>query len=132
MDTGKIIEKLDEMHTDLGYLKGKQHSQGKDEYKQILQLLERIIHRIYPEKQAEGLNKNLHKIKLLYSGMTDTQKQENYLDDIKSAIRVVTAIREESELFGFDDFKPLKEKTETTMQLGSEKFGGFFRKKKTK
>ena len=42
------------------------------------------------------------------------------------------AIIEEFKLFGFDDFTPIKEKIETEYQVGSEKFGGFFRKKKTK
>lgn len=128
----KIIENLHKIRRDLEHLRGEQHSEGEEEYQQILQLIRRIIDRIYPEKQAENLKRNL--IRIIFSGeMTDeAQEQENYLYDLNSAIRVVTTLIKEGEIFGFQDFKPLKEKTETTVQLGSERFGGFFRKKKTK
>ena len=59
------------------------------------------------------------------------ERQEDYVDNIGLSIRVIDTIKSEYALFGFDDFKPMKEKVETEWQIGSEKIGGFFKKKKS-
>ena len=128
----KIIEKLEEIKGELEYLRHTRHTQEIEEnYDKIELLIRRFIDRIYPEKQAKDLKSYLG-VGSYITGRSDAEKQREYLYDIDRAINVVETILEEHETAGFDDFKPLKEKTETTLQIGSEKIFGFFRKKKMK
>lgn len=120
-----IIKKLNELEDRLLGLKEVNYQKGYDEYHSITQLLERIIDRIYPEKDARQLKSKM------YRRYGEEENQDDYLYDIDLAIRVINTIWGEYELFGFDDFKPLKEKVETEYQIGSEKLLGFFRKKKS-
>ncbi len=127
----KIITKLRDIKKTLEDLKQKHHAEGKEEFSQVDQVIQRIIDRIYPEKDAMDLKHKMHRNFFVCGDSTDAEDQENYLYNLDLVIKVVTTILEEYELFGFDDFKPLKEKTETEWQVGSDKFG-FFKKKKTK
>jgi len=128
----KINEKLNEMKESLNNLKSQHHSKGEDNLTSCRNLIERIIGRIYPEKDAKELkNKLVDRFWILTGGETDTYWQNSYLGNIDRAIMVIDTILEESELFGFEDFKPIKEKTETEVKIGSDKFG-FWRRKKTK
>ena len=128
----KMIEKLEEIKDELEYLRHTRHIEEIEEnYGKLDLLTRRFIDRIYPEKQAKELKSYLDAGSYI-AGRSEEEKHKDYLDDIDRAIKVVETILEENETAGFDDFKPLKEKTETTFQLGSEKIFGFFRKKKTK
>ena len=125
MGNQKIINKLNELKVSLNELKNQHNSKEDNNLKSYQDLLKRIIDRIYPEKDAKELKDRLT-TRLFWS-----EQQISYLDDINRAMRVINTILEESELFGFDDFKPIKEKTETEVQIGSNKIG-FWRRKKTK
>ena len=46
----------------------------------------------------------------IYSFSLYGPEQTNYITMIDKTIRIIKTIKEENELFGFDDFKPLKEK----------------------
>ncbi len=128
----KVDEKLNEVKDSLNNLKTQHHSKGEDELTSYQNLIERIIDRIYPEKDAKELkDKLVNRFWILTGNETEEYWQKSYLDKIDRTIRVINTILEESELFGFEDFKPIKEKTETEVQIGSDKFG-FWRKKKTK
>jgi len=128
----KINEKLNDIKKSLEELEKQHYSKGEEDLKFNQNLLERIIDRIYPEKDAKILkDKLVNKFWILTGNETDEYWQNSYLDKIKRAKRVINTILEESELFGFDDFKPVKEKVETEVQVGSDKIG-FWRRKKTK
>lgn len=127
----KIILKIKELKENLEKLKEAHYSKGRKEFYSILSLLDRIIDRTYPEKDAKDIKKKLHRTLFIYTGKeTDGEKQQEYLRDIDRAIRVIETITEEYNLLGFDDFKPIKEKVETEVQVGSDKIG-FWRRKKS-
>ncbi len=129
----KVINKLDEIKSKLNELKKVHHNNGKENFYSILNLLDRIIGRTYPEKDAKDIKKKLHRTFFIYtSNETDEQQQNEYSEDIDRAIRVINTIKEEYSLFGFDDFKPIKEKTETEYGLNKGKFSLFKRKIKEK
>ena len=128
----KIIEKLHDLKSKLNSLKETDYRTGNEEYYSINQLLERIIDRTYPEKDAGYLKSELN-VSFPVSNITDSQRnQRQYEICIGTTIRVINTIIDEYELFGFEDFEPMKEKTETEYQVGSERFGALYRKKKTK
>jgi hypothetical protein len=128
-----ILNKLNDLENRLQELKSVNYQQGKNEYRSITQLLERIIDRIYPEKDAKQIKSKMQYVRdWVLLEKNDRKEQEDYTNNIDLAIRVIGTIKGEYELFGFDDFKPLKEKVETEWQIGSEKIGGFFKKKKSK
>lgn len=128
----KIINKLKELKTLFENLKKQHHSKGESEFDKNRDLLERIIDRIYPERDAKELkNKLKNNVWILTGNETDKYWQEFYLTKINLSLKVINTILEESALFGFDDFKPIKEKTETEFQIGSNKIG-FWRRKKIK
>lgn len=132
MENQKIIDKLEELKVLLSVLKNQHHSKGEKDFESYRDLIKRIINRIYPEKDAKELKDKLaHKSWIITGKETDEYWQKFYLIKIDLAIRVISTILEEHELFGFDDFKPIKEKTETEIQIGSDKVG-FWRRKKTK
>lgn len=132
MENQKITGKLNELKKSLTDLKAQHHSKGEDSLKSYQDLLERMIDRIYPEKDAKELKEKLgNRFWILTGNETDEYWQNSYLDKIDRITRVINTILEESSLFGFDDFKPIKEKVETEVQIGSNKFG-FWRRKKTK
>ena len=127
----KIIKKLKDIKKQLESLKQKHHGEGKEEYYQIDQIIQRIIDRIYPEKDANDLKQKMRRLLFVGGDSTDVEDQKDYNLDLDLAIKVVTTIIEEYELFGFDNFKPIKEKIETEWQVGSNKFG-YVKKKKTR
>ncbi len=117
-----ILNKLDDLENKLQKLKSLYYYEGKDEYRSITQLLERIIDRIYPEKDAKEIKRKLY-------SYVSSEGQTDYENDIDRAIRVIGTIKGEYELFGFDSFKPLKEKVKTEMEIG---IGNIARFKKIK
>ncbi len=125
-----ILKKLNDLEERLQELRYMNYQRGRDEYYSITQLLERIIERIYPEKDAKLIKGNLYAV-WAESKQTNIGKREDYVRDIDLAIRVIGTIRDEYELFGFNDFKPLKEKVETELQLGNEGIGIVYKKKKS-
>ena len=132
MKTQKIIDKLKELKKSLTNLKKQHHSKGRDDFESYRDIIKRIIDRPYPEKDAKELKDRLiHKSWAITGDETDEYWQKFYLTKIDLAIRVINTILEEHSLFGFDDFKPLKEKVETEVQIGSNKLA-FWRRKKTK
>lgn len=127
----KIVAKLNEIKTSLNNLKNQHHSKGEDNFESYRDLIKRIIDRIYPEKDAKELKDRLvHKSWVITGNETDEYWQKFYLAKIDLAIRVINTILEEYKLLGFDDFKPIKEKVETEVQVGSNKLG-FWRRKKS-
>src|SRR3989344_154646 len=133
MENKKIIDKLNGLKSSLDKLKNQHHSTGDNNLKSYGDLLERIIDRIYPEKDAKGLKEKLiNRFWILTGNETDEYWQKSYLDKIDRAIRVINTILEESELFGFEDFKPIKEKVETEFGINKGKFSLFKRKTKDK
>ncbi len=126
-----VLNKLNDLENRLLELKSVNHQNGKDEYRSITQLIERIIDRIYPEKDAKQFKSKLYRgIYVACGERTEEEEQEEYVYDIDLATRVIGTIKSEYELFGFDDFKPLKEKVETEWQIGTDKLG-YFKKKKS-
>lgn len=114
MEKQKIIDKLEELKNSLNELKKQHYSKGEEDFESYRDLLKRIIDRIYPEKDAEELKDRLkHTAWAITGNETDEYWQNFYLIKIDLALRVVNTILEEHELFGFDDFKPAKEKIET-------------------
>ena len=101
------------MNDDFEALKKEHYRQAREKYYQLSQLLERIIDRIYPEKDAKQLKNNLYPIAYIATAKSDAEEQKEFCDDIDMKINVIKTILEEYELFGFDDFKPVKEKVET-------------------
>lgn len=107
-------------------LRSKRYQDGQNEYESIIQFIKRIIDRLYPEKQATELKKEL------FMSWSRGNNQTDYVTHIDLAIRVIGTIKAEYELLGLDDFKPQKEKVTTEWQLGSEKLGAMFKKTKEK
>ncbi len=125
----KIIDKLKKLRNELQDLKKVHHTKGKEKYKSIVSLLERIIYRTYPEKDAKLLICKLHILRgLSFEKLPDSEEQNEYVYDVNLALKVINTILEEYELFGFDDFKPIKEKTETETGIKAGPFS--YRKKK--
>jgi len=131
-ESKKIIKKLKEIKNSLEKLKNIHHSEGEAEFEKQMELIRRIIDRIYSEKDAKELkDKLVHKVWILTGNESDEYWQNFYLDNINRSLRMISIILEESDLFGFDNFKPIKEKTETEVCLGLGKLA-FWRRKKTK
>ena len=124
----KILNKLDEFKNKLDELKSINYQDGVNEYRKITQLLERIIVKIYEEKDAKQIKSKLYRDIFLACERTEEEEQEEYVYDIDLAIRVIETIKDEYELFGFEDFKPLKEKVKTEKQIGGDRFGFKFKK----
>ena len=132
METQKIIDKLKELRALFETLKAQHHSKGEKDFDSYRELLKRIIDRTYPEKDAKELKDKLaHKCWAISGEETDEYWQKFYLTKVELSLSIINTILEEYELFGFDDFKPVKEKVETEVQIGSDKIG-FWRRKKTK
>ena len=125
------MNKLEEIRKSLENLKNKNHSKGEDDFESYRDLIKRIIDRVYPEKDAKELKDRLvHRSWVITGKETEEYWQKFYLTKIDLAIRVINTILEEYKLLGFDDFKPIKEKIETEVQVGSNKLG-FWRRKKS-
>ena len=66
-----------------------------------------------PEKDAKQLKNQLHS-GVYFAGQTsDAEEQRDYIYDIDLKLRMIKTILQESELFGFKNFKPIKEKIKT-------------------
>jgi hypothetical protein len=128
----KILNKIKELQEKFEALKSKNHQEGQNEYYSLTQFLERAIDRIYPEKDAKSLKSQLYHIAYVARQRTESEKQEEYIEDIDMALRVVNTILEEAEVFGFDDFKPVKEKIETEFGVNQGKFSLFRKNTKEK
>ena len=124
----EIQNKLDELHNKLQELRSISYQDGKNEYKKTTQFLERIIFRIYPEKDAKQIKSKLYDDLFVVYERTEVQDQEEYVYAIDLAIRVIETIKAENELFGFEEFKPLKEKVKTEKQIGGEIWGLSYKK----
>ena len=127
----KFIDKVDELLKNLEGISKLPHLEGEDKLQTIMDVINRIIDRVYPEKDATELKKKMIVRHIAFGELTDEEKQNDYVLGINRAIRVINIIKEEFELFGFDDLKPIKEKVETEWQVGSDKLG-YFKKKKTR
>jgi len=127
----KITNKLKELKTIFERLKEQHHSKGENEFDKNRDFLERVIDRIYPEKDAKELKEKLvHRAWIISGNETDEYWQKFYLTKVDLSLKVINTILEESELFGFEDFKPIKEKVKTE---GGIKTGLFnFKRKVTK
>ena len=94
--------------------------------------LQMVIRRVYPN--YEKVEKKWIEDFIIWNddGNSSQFRKESFLRDVNDLIIAVNTILEEDEIFGLKDFTPIKEKEEKEYQIGSERFGGFFRKKKTK
>ena len=130
MEFQKIVAYLENLRVDLEQMKGVYNRSNTTALSDIRSKISMIIRRVYPNhKEIEG--KFFDPGPRMYYD-DDELFREYYVSDCNQAIRAIDTVVEEFRLFGFDDFTPIKEKVETEYQVGSEKFGGFFRKKKTK
>ena len=126
VDLEKLGEFLQLQTNVLKTLKEKNH-------KDTVEALKMIIRRIYPNHQE--IEKKYFPLQISISfgnaEHDEKQSQDHYLKRIDDCERSIMLIQLEFIIFGFD-FQPLKEKIEKEYQLGSERFGGFFRKKTIK
>ena len=118
--TEKIIGRLKEIKSNLQELKNKNYTEGEDDYGYFQQLLDRIVDRTYPETEAKKV-KGLHHTITVSIEKSPAEKQKEYVEDIINSIKLIDTILEEYELFGFEDFQPVKEKTEKTFGLDKGK-----------
>lgn len=125
----KILQKLDSTNKELDELKQVHHSKGSERLYDIHALLERVINRIYPEKDAKRLISSMYAIAAIATD-DDAYHQRDFLQSIDRSKRTIKTIKEEFELFGFDDFKPIKEKIETEVGVKAGIFN--LKRKKTK
>ena len=133
MTQQKITDKLNELNKTLIGLKDLSRSNGADKFEACRDILNRIIDRTYPEKDAKELkSKLIHKNWAIHTGTIENEEywQKFYIDKIDLSLRVINTILQEYELFGFDDFKPIKETVETESTLKTGIFG--FKRKKTR
>lgn len=114
----KVLSKITELKEKYEDLKKKSYKDGGEEHSSLSQFLRRAIDRIYPEKDATNLKRQLYHIAYFGGEQTEAEKQEEYIDHINMALRVINTIIEEAEVFGFDDFKPIREKTEIGLNKG--------------
>jgi hypothetical protein len=112
----KIITKLNSLFEELEELKQKHHSNGEKRLYEIHALLERVINRIYPEKDSKKIISGMYSCCGLATD-DDSYHQKEFIESIERSQKTIKIIKEEYELFGFDDFKPIKEKTETEVKL---------------
>ena len=129
MDFTKIIKRLDEIKDELGRLRDSHYKTGRDKQYSLKSEARMIIRRVYPNYQEVE-----RKLISCYFGVAlDNEKlhQEEFITSLNDLTRTIEIMKSEFELFGFDDFTPVKEKIETEVQIGSGKLGGFWRKKKT-
>lgn len=108
----KIIKKLKEMSGEFNQLKAVNHRVGKEKYYDLSHMLDRIIDRIYPEKDANRLKSSSIISCYIVHEQSEAEEQEEYIEKITLKIRTIDTIIGEFELFGFDNFKPVKEKVE--------------------
>ena len=114
MEINKVMTKLEELKKNLVYLRKINRKEGEGKFDSYRDLLNRIIDRIYPEKDAKELKEKLiHKHWAITGNETEEYWQKFYMDKIDLSLRVINTIIEEWKIFGFDDFKPIKEKVET-------------------
>jgi hypothetical protein len=131
MDTEKVVSFLEKKRDELIELENKHHEEGYRELTPIIDSIKMVIRRIYPNPDVVEKKLFPPPIFMVTESTPDSYFQDGYIDDIHQAKKAIDTILEEKELFGFEDFTPEKIKKETEWQLGSEKIGGFFRKKKT-
>lgn len=131
MDYKKIVDKLEEYERELLGLKKEDYRIGRDQYYKIHEKVIMIIRRVYPEKMAKEIENRFFSYFGVSCGETTPEKeQREYLDEIGKDINAIGTIKEEFDLFGFDDFKSIKEKEETEVKVGVRDI--FWRKKKNK
>jgi hypothetical protein len=112
-EEGNLLIKLAEIQEVLQTaLITKDHLEGWEDLLYQINFLERVIDRIYPEKEAKKM-----KIKLHYSPNKPAdfmfKKEIAYVEKIKRAKNTIKLIIDEYAYFGFDDFNPVKERVET-------------------
>ena len=109
-----MIAELEELKNQLLELKSETYTIGIPKLDKISSVYSMIIRRIYPESERNSYM--VGGVAAIYN-KTNEEEQEEYLSDIDTYIRKIDTIKKEYELFGFDDFTPLKKKIETTMRL---------------
>jgi hypothetical protein len=136
LQKSKVIGKLQEFRNDLRELKSVNNEKGRGRLSQISSILDRIIERVYPEKDATRLKSEAHPpvgcvIGCRSQSEYEAEEEQDYQDEVDNVTRVVETILEEHELFGLEDFEPKREKKETEWQVGHSKIG-YIKKKTTK
>ena len=127
MDYEKVMVKLEEYKKKLEKLQEVHHSKGRDDFRLIHDKIKMMIRRIYPN--PDEIIKQFFKY-FRVGHDNDQWHQEEYIGEIKDNLRVIDMIKEEFEIMGLDNFKPIKEKTETEVKVGIKDV--FWRKKKNK
>jgi hypothetical protein len=126
MDYEKIISKLKEYKEELIALKLTHHSQGNS--KELKNKVKMVIRRVYPN--YEDVEKKLFPRGIYIATGTSQYDQHDYIRDIEKIIGAIDIILEEFELFGFQDFEPVKKKIESELKLGIK--NSFWRRKTQK
>lgn len=124
----KVIQKLNELKVELEGLQNKHHSEGEERANEISSLMRRIIDRIYPEKDAKNLKSSMI-VGIYVATSDDSVRQSDYLIELNLKIKVIKTILEESELFGLEEFEPIKERTETNIKVGIKDYVSWSKKK---
>lgn len=110
-----------------------EYSMSRDQIRDIYAKMDMIIRRIYPNYQEV-------RDSLIGTGIfhwdDDTfpnkeLKQKWYIDDLKKILRGIDVIFSEKTIFGFEDFRPEKDKKETEWKLGLSPKNIFIRGKKS-
>ena len=127
MDYEKIIDKLKEYKKQLEELRSQHHTKGRDNRILIHDKILMFIRRIYPNPKE--IEKKFFTF-LVIGTDDDNYYQEQYLKMIKRDLGAIDMMTSELEIFGFKDFEPIKEKTETEVKVGLK--NSFWRRKKNK
>lgn len=129
LDYEKIISKLKEYKKDLEDLKNEHHDQGSKKKRAIHDKIVMFVRRIYPNPDTV-LKKIFPQFGFAVGTDDDSYWQKRYIDSLEDEIRAVDTIIEEYELFGFDNFEPIKKQVEDEFQLGGRDLLKFSRKTK--
>lgn len=124
MDYKNIMERLEGLKSQLLELKRETHTKGRTKFEKISQEYSMIIRRIYSEQ--ERINYIVGSVPSICNKANE-EEQEEYLRDIDSCIGCIDLIKREFDLFGFEDFTPLKKKTEIEISGGYKDIFGRFK-----
>ena len=128
MEIERIINKLENIKKELISLLPLAEEEGKESLRKVKSQIIMIIRRVYPN--PEVIHKQLlpKGTRMYFSGM-DTRPY--YISDIEQAIRAIETIIEEFNLFGLEEFEPVKKKVENKFQLGGKELLKFERTTKS-
>jgi seryl-tRNA(Sec) selenium transferase len=128
MDVANIVSFLKDAKERLERLEKLYYDQAQDELNQIRSQLKMVIRRIYPN--SAEVEKKLLPREIYIAPSTPYVRQKSYLNEIRTTKDAIDVILRESELFGFEDLTPIKERRETEWKAGLGNILSF-RKKKT-